>query len=370
MAYSIGTLFKTNKETLSDSSVKTVNAHKQLLKTLKGLFETAGWTVVEYLENYNSAYSSPESSVTSPANDEIEQRRLFVSNPDDDLYFVFETGSSFANDSYNIGVWTFPHYDASKDIHNQDFSNTKTILAGNDSLEYFLCLDGKRLYGFLYINNQFSSNFYLGYIDQFESKTNYPFAVLCRTQYTTTGFFNNIPASGGGKFPYYMGEYESNNEAGRYMTFNRGSQIDALNYCKYDSFTNTGDSFYGPDYTFLAWGLYCTGWANCPTNGEYTLGELFIKSVGSTTSSSTEYKVLSSMVLPGKIHGVYKISGYGLYTKYVVQFGGTPVTISDSSPASVKGYVDAIIASGGRAFVISNDLNLIGPQNFVALEMK
>ena len=368
MAYSIGTLFKVNKETLSDSSVKTVNAHKQLLRILKGLFETAGWTVVEYLEDYNSAYSSPESSVTSLSNDEIEQRRLFVTNADEDLNFVFETGSSFSNDSYNIGVWTFPHYDASKDIHNQDFSNTKTILAGNDSLEYFLCLDGKRLYGFLYINNQFSSNFYLGYIDQFESKTNYPFAVLCRTQYTTTGFFNNIPASGGGRYPYYMGE--NNEYPSELIKYYKGDTTVGLNHSRFEAISNKGDSFYDPNYTFVSWAPYCTGWNNYPTDGNYSLGELFVKSVGDASSSCSEPKVLSKMILPGKFHGVYKISGYGLYTKYVVQFGGTPITISDSSPASVKGYVDAIIASGGRAFIISNNLNLIGPQDFVALEMK
>ena len=45
MAYSIGALYKSNKETLGDGTIKTVNAHKQFILVLKELFTRAGWTV-------------------------------------------------------------------------------------------------------------------------------------------------------------------------------------------------------------------------------------------------------------------------------------------------------------------------------------
>ena len=117
-------------------------------------------------------------------------------------------------------------------------------------------------------------------------------------------------------------------------------------------------------------GPYCAGWPNYPANGEYGLGELFIKSVSGTAANSDyDHTVISKSVFTGKLKGIYKISGYNIYTKYVVQIGGTEITPSESTPASVKGYVDAIKQSGGRAFIVANDLNRIGAQNYVALEM-
>ena len=130
------------------------------------------------------------------------------------------------------------------------------------------------------------------------------------------------------------------------------------------------NSIYDRNYTFAYWGPYCTGWPNYPTNGEYGLGELFIKSVSGTAANSDyDHTVISKSVFTGKLKGIYKISGYNIYTKYVVQIGGTEITPSESTPASVKGYVDAIKQSGGRAFIVANDLNRIGAQNYVALEM-
>ena len=277
---------------------------------------------------------------------------MFVSNPSETLYFVFETGSDFSKDSFNIGVWTFPSYDSSKDIHQQDYSNTKTIIASNDSLEYFVCVDDFHLYGFLYINNQFSSNFYLGYIDQFESKANYPFCVISSTQYHTTGFFNNIPPASGNNYPYYMGEEEN---ASYYLRYYNGSVTDGINYGREYSFSWDDQSFYSPSYNFISWGCYCPGWPNYPSTGDYGLGELYVMSCNKTGNSYGSSYVIPTMVVPGKLNGVYKISGFNIYTKFVIQVGGT---------------VDAIIQSGGRAFVVTNDLNRIGPQNYVVIEMK
>lgn len=365
--YAIGTLFKSQKETMSDTSLKTVNAHKQFLRILKGLFEDADWNILDYKENYESTYSAIEEGSSYASNDDIEQRQLFVSNPDSSLYFVFETGSNFSKDSFNIGVWTFPSYDSSKDIHQQDFSNTKTIIASNDSLEYFVCVDDFHLYGFLYINNQFSSNFYLGYIDQFESKANYPFCVISSTQYHTDGFFNSIPPASGGYYPYYMREAEN---ISSYLRYYNGDVTDDLNYGCENAYSWTDNSFYSPSFGFIAWGCYSPGWPNYPSTGDYGLGELYVMASGQSNSSCHTPYIIPKMILPGKLNGVYKISGFNIYTKFVVQVGGTEIDIQDSSPASVKGYVDAIIQSGGRAFVVTNDLNRIGPQNYVVIEMK
>ena len=365
--YSIGTLFKSQKETMSDTSLKTVNAHKQFLRVLKQLFTDANWNIIDYKEDYESPYSAIEASSTYASNDEIEQRQLFVSNPSETLYFVFETGSDFSKDSFNIGVWTFPSFDDTKDIHQQDYSNTKTIIASNDSLEYFVCVDDFHLYGFLYINNQFSSNFYLGFIDQFESKANYPFCVISSTQYHTTGFFNNIPPASGNNYPYYMGDLATNSD---YLRYYNGDVTDRINYGRKFAISWTDQSFYSPSYNFISWGCYCPGWPNYPSTGDYGLGELYVMSCGKTGDSYAPNYVIPTMVIPGKLNGVYKISGFNIYTKFVIQVGGTDVEIQDSSPASVKGYVDAIIQSGGRAFVVTNDLNRIGPQNYVVIEMK
>lgn len=367
MAYSIGALYKSNKETLSDGSVKTVNAHKQLVKVLKDLFTRAGWNILDYKENYKSDYSAEERTSTYTSNDDIEQRRLFVSNPREDLFMVFETGCSFKDDAFNLGVWTFPEYDSTKDLHTQDFYNVKTIIAANDSLEYFICCDNDHLYGFLYINNQYSSHFHLGYFEQFETKENYPFAVICATQYQSNTFSNSVTPANGSAWFLDMNE---NGADGAYLNYVNKNTADGLNYSRAKAINYDFSSLYDRNFKFSKWSSYCTGWPNYPTNGEYGLGELFVKSMGGNASeSAANTYVIPQQIFFGKIKGIYRISGYNIYTKYVVQVGGTPVTPTETTPASIKGYVDAIIESGGRAFIVANDLNRIGPQNYVALEM-
>ena len=369
MAYSIGALYKSNKETLSDGSVKTVNAHKQFILVLKELFTRAGWTILDYKENYLSDYSAVESTSTYTSNDEIEQRRLFVTNAREDIYMVFETGCDFSKDAFNIGVWTFPSYDSTKDLHQQDYFNVKTIIASNDSLEYFVTCDDDHLYGFLYINNQYSSHFHLGYFEQFETKENYPFAVICATQYRSNSFTNSINPPSGDIWFYNMGENETGASSSYIRNYNN-SHANTLNMALYKTVDCGNSSMYDRNYGFAYWGPYCTGWPNYPTDGEYGLGELFIKSVsGAAPNSDYDRTVISKSVFAGKLKGIYKISGYNIYTKYVVQIGGIEITPSESTPASVKGYVDAIKQSGGRAFIVANDLNRIGAQNYVALEM-
>lgn len=361
MAYSIGSLYKTNKETLSDGSTVTVNAHKQFLRVLKELFERAGWNIKDYKENYKSDYSAEEKNVTFISKDDIEQRRLFVSNSREDIFMVFETGCSFTDDAFNIGVWTFPSYDNTKDIHNQDFQNVKTIIASNDSLEYFMSCDDDHLYGFLYISNQYSSHFHLGFFEQFEGKENYPFAVLCETQHRKNEFNQTIPPAKGGRYPYEMGENGSSGEILKYLHDNTTDDMNvSMNNCSNHGY----QSLYDRNYIFTEWSPYCTGYPNFPQNGEYGLGEMYIK-----TNNGTDTYVIPKQVLFGKIKGVYKISGFNIFTKFIVQVGGTSVNVSDFSSSSIKNYVDEIIASGGRAFIVANDLNLISPQNYVALEM-
>lgn len=367
MAYSIGVLYKSNKETLGDGSVKTVNAHKQFILVLKELFTRAGWTVLDYKENYLSDYSAVESTSTYTSNDEIEQRRLFVTNAREDIYMVFETGCDFSKDAFNIGVWTFPRYDSTKDLHQQDYFNVKTIIASNDSLEYFVTCDDDHLYGFLYISNQYSSHFHFGYFEQFETKENYPFAVICATQYRDNSFSNSVTPANGSVWFLDMNENDTSTD---YLNYVNKNTTDDLNVSRCNVISYGWSSLYDRNFKFSKWSSYCTGWPNYPTNGEYGLGELFIKSMGGNSrESAANTYVLPQQIFFGKIKGIYRISGYNIYTKYVVQVGGTPVTSTETTPASVKSYVDAIIASGGRAFVVSNDLNRIGPQNYVALEM-
>ena len=171
-------------------------------------------------------------------------------------------------------------------------------------------------------------------------KANYPFCVISSTQYHTTGFFNNIPPASGNNYPYYMGEEESSSY---FLIYSRGNVTDDLNCGYTDCASWTDQSFYSPSYNFISWGCYCPGWPNYPSTGDYGLGELYVMSCNKTGDSYAPKYVIPTMVIPGKLNGVYKISGFNIYTKFVIQIGGTDVEIQDSSPASVKGYVDATL---------------------------
>lgn len=359
--YAIGSLYKANKETI-DGELKTVDAHKQLLRVIKDFAVSANWTVIDYKEDFISGMSPVEADITSSNVDDIEQRQLTIGNPTSDLYITFITGASHTDDAFNIGVWISPGYDPEKAYTSQDYQIVRTWLAANDSLEYFLTIDNDTLVGFLFANNQYSSHIYAGRIDQFEDRAKYPFACILGTNDTAGAFERAKPIASGNNYPYYMKDLDS----GALVYYN-DNKTDNINY-------TTGISEHiglcKPD---MSYGKYCCitpGYDNYPTDGDYFIGELYIKGGYTNEITSDNGYGISVYCFAGKFKNVYKISGYNLYTKYVVQVGGTPISNAQSDALSVKGYVDAIIQSGGRAFVVANDLSNIKNQSYVCIEMK
>lgn len=359
--YAIGSLYKANKETI-DGVQKTVDAHKQLLRVIKDFAESAGWTVIDYKEDFESGMSPIEANLTSSNVDDIEQRQLIIENPAKDLYINFITGASHTDDAFNIGVWMSPGFDPEKATTSQDYQICRTWLAANDSLEYFLTIDNDTLVGFLFANNQYSSHLYCGRIEQFEDKAKYPFACILGTNDVAGAFERAKPIASGNHYPYYMDDLSEGA-----LRYNNDDKTDLLNFTKNIS-EHTG--LCKPD---MSYGKYCCitpGYDNYPVDGDYFIGELYVKAGYTSEIMSDNAFGISVYCFAGKIKNVYKISGYNLYTKYVVQVGGTPITNSNSDALSVKGYVDAIIQSGGRAFVVANDLSNIKNQSYVCIEMK
>ena len=359
--YAIGSIYKANKETI-DGVQKTVDAHKQLLRVIKDFAVSAGWTVIDYKEDFESGMSPIEADLTSSNVDDIEQRQLIIENPSKDLYINFITGASHTDDAFNIGVWLSPGFDPEKATTSQDYQICRTWLAANDSLEYFLTIDNDTLVGFLFANNQYSSHLYCGRIEQFEDRTKYPFACILATNDTAEAFERAKPIASGNNYPYYMDDL-----SGGALRYNNDDKTDDLNFTKNIS-EHTG--LCKPDMSYGKWCCITPGYDNYPTNGDYFIGELYVKAGYTSGIMSDNAFGISVYCFAGKIKNVYKISGYNLYTKYVVQVGGTPITNSNSDALSVKGYVDAVIQSGGRAFVVANDLSNIKNQSYVCIEMK
>lgn len=359
--YAIGSLYKANKETI-DGVQKTVDAHKQLLRVIKDFAVSAGWTVIDYKEDFESGMSPIEANLTSSNVDDIEQRQLIIENPSKDLYINFITGASHTDDAFNIGVWLSPGFDPDKATTSQDYQICRTWLAANDSLEYFLTIDNDTLVGFLFANNQYSSHLYCGRIEQFEDRAKYPFACILGTNDTAGAFERAKPIASGNNYPYYMDDL-----SGGALRYNNDDKTDALNFTKNIS-EHTG--LCKPN---MSYGKYCCitpGYDNYPTDGDYFIGELYVKGGYTNEIMSDNECGVSVYCFAGKFKNVYKISGYNLYTKYVVQVGGTPISNAQSDALSVKGYVDAIIQSGGRAFIVANDLSIIKNQSYVCIEMK
>ena len=359
--YAIGSIYKANKETI-DGVQKTIDAHKQLLRVIKDFAVSAGWTVIDYKEDFESGMSPIEADLTSSNVDDIEQRQLIIENPSKDLYINFITGASHTDDAFNIGVWLSPGFDPEKATTSQDYQICRTWLAANDSLEYFLTIDNDTLVGFLFANNQYSSHLYCGRIEQFEDRAKYPFACILATNDTAEAFERAKPIASGNNYPYYMDDL-----SGGALIYNNDNKTDDLNFTKNIS-EHTG--LCKPDMSYGKWCCITPGYDNYPTDGDYFIGELYVKAGYTSEIMSDNAFGISVYCFAGKIKNVYKISGYNLYTKYVVQVGGTPITNSNSDALSVKGYVDAVIQSGGRAFVVANDLSNIKNQSYVCIEMK
>ena len=359
--YAIGSIYKANKETI-DGVQKTIDAHKQLLRVIKDFAVSAGWTVIDYKEDFESGMSPIEADLTSSNVDDIEQRQLIIENPSKDLYINFITGASHTDDAFNIGVWLSPGFDPEKATTSQDYQICRTWLAANDSLEYFLTIDNDTLVGFLFANNQYSSHLYCGRIEQFEDRAKYPFACILATNDTAEAFERAKPIASGNNYPYYMDDL-----SGGALRYNNDDKTDVLNFTKNIS-EHTG--LCKPDMSYGKWCCITPGYDNYPTDGDYFIGELYVKAGYTSEIMSDNAFGISVYCFAGKIKNVYKISGYNLYTKYVVQVGGTPITNSNSDALSVKGYVDAVIQSGGRAFVVANDLSNIKNQSYVCIEMK
>ena len=68
----------------------------------------------------------------------------------------------------------------------------------------------------------------------------------------------------------------------------------------------------------------------------------------------------------GELDGVYQISGFNNNVENVMQVGGTPV---DGTGMTVAEHVNAVLAAGGRAFVMLQDVGRTDWRSFIGLEM-
>lgn len=319
MGYAIGTVTKGAGD----------NCHYQLLGVIKTLAEANGWVTQRY--------------DTASANRELILKSQGLSGTEE-IYVGFQTYQNVGADYYNILAATFTGYVAANTFTGQPGYIGSGVPAHNNAITYFISCNAQRIVACLKVGTPVYEHFYVGKMFPYARPGEYPSPLV------NAGMFNGAEtkrfSDTAQQFPY-PGYYYSTtsylklrgldgswNSVWCYPFTNKSSDVNALA---------------GP----------ATSNSLVPADTYYQLEPIILSQLSTTTTPSNVW---------GELDGVYFCSGFNNSVENVVQMGGTSTI--DQTGMTVLQAVDAILAVGGRAFVMCQNVNRTSWRDYVALEMK
>ena len=320
MGYAIGTLTKGGGD----------NCHYQLLAAIKTLAEANGWTTLRY-----DAVS---------ANREWIGKSLGLSG-NEEIYIGIQTYQSVAGDYYNLLLGAFTGYVAGNTFDTQPGAQLSGVPAHNNAITYFITANAQRIVGCFKVGTPVYEHFYVGKFFPYARPGEYPSPLVCGGMLTASQDirFNDTSQS----FPYSGYYYDTTNNR-LYQRDQAGNWVQPSCW----PFTNASDASYA-----LA-GAQGTS-TLVPAGTYYQIEPIILSQQSSDNSPSNVW---------GEFDGVYFCSGFNNGVENVVQQGGSS-TINQTG-MTVLQAVDAILAVGGLAFVMLQNVYRTSWRDFIALEMK
>lgn len=295
-------------------------AHYKVLAAIKTLLEAVGWTTLRY--------------DTSGADKELIMNSDGLSGSED-IFIGFKTYQSVAGDYYNIAVSCFTGYISGNTFEGQPGARLCGVPCHNNAVTYFLTANKQRIAGCFKVGTPVYTHFYVGKMFPYARPGEFPSPLV------SAGNFNGKEerrfSDTAYNFPYY-GYW--------YTTQNGGPSANCYLYLR------------RPDG---AWAQqYHEPWRNGFRYGQHR-------------PAGTDYVMLPVILFNnsprnawGELDGIMQVTGFNNGVENVIQEGGTPVDQTGMTPLQA---VDAVIAAGGKAYVVLQDVNRTGFQNFIAMEM-
>lgn len=321
MGYAIGTLTKDGGD----------DVHYQLLALLKTICEANGWTTLRY--------------DTTTDNHELILQGEGLSGTEE-IFIGFQTYQNTSSDYYNINAMVCTSYIPELEFGNQPGSGMVATPAHNNELGYFISVNAQRVVFSLRIAGAAYDHIYAGKFLPYAYPTEYP-----------------LPLAIGGTFSANQSERYS--ETDRIMPY-RGYYSDATD-CRGYVRTISG-SYARPTcnpYTLKndldGFSLLGEERDGClvPLHGNYQLLPIIMSEAVATVDFHEIW---------GEYDGVYGVSGFSNGSENVIQEGGSSVV--DQTNLTISEAVDAILAAGGRAYIVLQNVYRNTWADFIALEMK
>lgn len=306
-------------------------AHYKVLAAIRTLALANGWTQLRYV----SVGSDQELIVNSAGLSGTE-----------DIYLGFKTYQSVDSDYYNILVGVFTGYVSGNTFETQPGAQLSGVPCHNNAVTYFMTANAQRIVGCFKVGTPVYTHFYNGKMFPYSRPGEFPSPLVCG------GCFDGAEARRFSDLEYQMPYY------GYYVdeTGTSGFDENASKLWLREQNGTWTKQFHYP-------------WSNGQYRTNALQGSIPLRPAGNNYQPQPvvmyRYDATTGNVW-GELDGVTAISGFNNNVENVLQQGGTFV---NQTGMTVLQAVDAIIAAGGRAHIILQDVNRTGFNNFIALEM-
>lgn len=237
-----------------------------------------------------------------------------------------------SNDFYNLAFATFTGFLAGNPFDSQPGARLSGVPAHNNAIEYWMIGNGQRLAVALKVGTPVYMSGYIGKMFPYARPSQYPSPLI------NAGMLVGVPNT---RFsdPTITMPYK-----GTRSNFAQRSKA---------------NQWLTPD---------CYPWINTTVMAG-TAASTSARAIRDTGGNYAPFPVETTdaaLNTGGFLDGIFYISGFNNAVENVMQLGGTPV---DQTGMTVAQAVAAVIAAGGRAFVVIQDGARTGTNDYYAMEM-
>lgn len=306
-----------------DNSGGTLAYHKVLVD-IKALAEANGWVTQRWVN------TGDDWELILKGEGLSGQEEIFVG---------FKAYHSVTGDYYNIAAATMVGYVPSNPFEGQPGIKTSGVPCHNNAVTYFIAINPQRIAGCFKVGIPVYEHFYVGKFFPYARPGEYPSPLVL------AGMLNGAAPV---RFSDTIHSFPWKAEGGGHHLHVRtmgGAWISPRTWPWRDRVNNNEEFLAGPATNTRR---RCIA----PLNNQFTPIRVLLFD--------------PSVNVFGELDGVFQISGWNNGVENVLQMGGAAV---DQSGMSAKEAIEAIHASGGRAFVVLQDVYRTAWRDFIALEM-
>lgn len=330
------------------------DAHYRVLAEIKALAEAVGWTTLRYDTG-------------------IAERELILHSDGpsgtEDIHIGFKAYQSVPADYYNLIGACMTGYVAANAFESQPGYRGSGVPCHNLTASYYMTANKRRIVGAFRVGGSSIMHFYQGKFLAWARPGSYGSPLVCAGQLDGRAA---VRYSDPQWFPYkgLNGSSDSGYTGGYlYMRDRNGSwsRRRISPFSNASGASTSGGALFNQYLGSTQAANRCMVPADADAVPQYQPEPLVLYDLAMSSFDATTQTYPATGNAYGSLDGVYAISGFSNAAENVLQVGGSSVV--DQTGMTVLQAVDAIIAVGGRAFVVLPDGTRNTWRDFVAVEM-